>query len=788
MAGPGGSNEIIVKIVSQMKGDSKKVVDEVRKTAAAAGKAEVKEAEDTERKKYKLRESGIKKLRSATDRAAAARRRIHDIEMKDIAAEHKAQVDGISDVMKRKKEAWQYEQRISKDAHKREMAFFDERLRVSSKMRAERIKQQKEDAALAEKTAKENRQKSEKEEREKQKKLDYIYRRSTKERIQHEAQEGRQRASREKYIAARSAREKAHQEVVFAEIEERNRESTLARFGGGGRFRGVYTRSGILVGSKGEALDRSAGEAAANKYLQRKDAEKQVKSIYEDLPDYLKAGLKFIGLGLIGQTVAAGARGVGLVRSARQSSVALRGLERASAVDYSMQNPDLRAAATMGRSPAEYYQARAAAQMGGAGVTGMDMLAFTGTTGLSFGEAASMFDKSTSRGKKVQKDLNQMFGTAVEMGFKTQARQNRFVGAFQDVMMSMHGYVRGGASTPKMLGVARSFSEAGGALGGMFALPAMEQFQAAATGFDPMSSKAAFMRYALGYGRPGSKMSFFQAEAMRRRGLAGDPAMAKKVVSSLREMTGGDVDQMSYMLVNMFGLKQGQAESLLRTGKLEAGKPADKFSREEARARTPPKVRELAERNINLAQSMESLTDSIDSLNETFERLAGRVAPVVEKGVKTYQKLPEAFAPAKKPFEVNKSTPPAPDVTATVESQASAAEMQVNELRRRSQDRNLPPGERQAAAAQVATAKARAANLRTAALAKMAHEAGGTSEQVTDIATKSPDLSSGLSKIADLMKQAGKAMSDLSFGVGGKVQTAPQSKSGSPFTIPPQGN
>ena len=71
MAGPGGSNEIIVKIVSQMKGDSKKVVDEVRKTAAAAGQAEVKETEKTEKAKERIAQRALARQRKLADKVEA---------------------------------------------------------------------------------------------------------------------------------------------------------------------------------------------------------------------------------------------------------------------------------------------------------------------------------------------------------------------------------------------------------------------------------------------------------------------------------------------------------------------------------------------------------------------------------------------------------------------------------------------------------------------------------------------------------------------------------------------
>lgn len=350
---------------------------------------------------------------------------------------------------------------------------------------------------------------------------------------------------------------------------------------------------------------------------------------------------KWLTMGGTAIVAAKMARGVGMNRAHSAAGMQLAGLEDYDPAVHNIYSSRYRTAANMGRSPAEYLEARAAGlRSTGGAIGGNQMLALRGTTGWSTGQAEQIAASSRNRGQNAQHDINEMFGIAIGAGYKEAARRPAFVQAFAEFMNKAHSY---GGTTAGMGQVVSTISNRGGAVAEQYAIGVTSQLQAGLTGSDPMSSHAAFGRLLTGYGKPGSGMGFFQAEAKRRKGLS-DPNMLPQILNQLREMTFGDEGAMAYQLVNQFGVSQAEAERLVGIKGLSGnGDAGNMFSPGRAANLTPQKAARYANRDVTTMQSTVKLTDSLDKLDDAAVSVAAEFEDLAKVVVNTMAALMRLF-------------------------------------------------------------------------------------------------------------------------------------------------
>lgn len=641
MAGPGGTNEIVVRIVSGLKGDGDDVVRKTRERAKKVRDTELKEKETTEKAKERIDQAAARAKERAEqkqrDDAVKSRERAQKKE-RESAIKHEEKL--VKDAQKAREKAEKDEAKRKAAAQKKEAADRSRTFAQIERAREQVIKKQEREREQA---ARKAARQAERESPEYLQRAGYMGARARILRKQgaeaYLREQGIEpKAAKAKAVpltyAQRRARAAAERNQYLAEtygsVEEGQRQERTQRARSAFASRGAYEAEGrrhILSGGTGRPW-YSIGGKISESHMSIGDQMSAVAQVATSNP-YLKTIIAAAmavyksAKSVYDMAVPVGKEGVAMNRSFGRAQAELAGMENPQARTYNIHGRRYIQAAAMGRSPTDLLRARAASLRGaGGGVSDIETLALMVNAQMGAGDAAGMMSMSMMRGKQgggIKKDINQMFAIGIAAGFKEIARQPIFARSFAEYMSKAHVT---GATTPGIGQLVATLSAAGGAGGtisGLYGLDVINKLQSGMAGPDPMSSKAAFMRYAMGYGRPGSTLDFFQAEELRRGGIMNNPQALKTVLGTLRGVTRGSERQMAYMLVNLFGLEQKQANELLKVNDIlpapEGGE--DKFSPGKAAARTPEKAKYYARQDLKLAQATTELTYAFDRLRNT---------------------------------------------------------------------------------------------------------------------------------------------------------------------------
>lgn len=676
MAGPGGSNEIIVKIVSQMKGDSKKVVDEVRKKRRAAEKSDSYQRTIEENRAYRQREANYrretKQIADKRKQEAAAWRAKESQEKKDRDRQIK------------------YEEDIAKNAQKiREKAEREEAKRKAAARRKEELARRKAERE-AERASPQ-----------------YIerqgYLRARRGAI---AKAGRERYMREKGMALPGTPEyyeqQGYKSVDAAAARKAGREKRMQELGITAAAKGAVTRVRAakapppLPGSE-EEFQMIAGQEAEKarvrgirrqvRAAQSREEQRAVSASYgkpfgplerlfakmesrfpnqagtnynaavsadreKDFRESMQKGggliKEFLGSPIAkavnwmtgGILAYAGSKirsGVQANQSFRASQDVLTGLirpgQRAGRM-FSIRNENFYEAAQYGMSPTQLMSSTAAyaRAMGEVGSQrgGLQLAKLRATTGMDVGESAGVLATIRSTGRKrrqAESDLADYFGVAFASGVTESTRQPEFVKAFSKLMVEATAQGARGPQGPGRL--VTGLAKMGGPLSQQYAIQVAQGLNQMISGGDPMSSQAAFARMAIGYGRPGSNMDFLKAESIRGKGIMANPQVLMQFLDSLRSSAFGNTAAVAYQLRTMSGgsVTQAQAEKVAQMHALGTFKPADIFNEATAKAKTPRGAVTGKINTIELMNATTKLTDAFESLNTEVSRLARAETP-----------------------------------------------------------------------------------------------------------------------------------------------------------------
>ena len=687
----GGTREIIVRLVSEMKGGAQKVVGEARKQAKAVEKAKTEEAKKGEAEREKVAEKSTKKrakaelsseekqlqekqkLKKKFENEEDKRARERNLASnKEARKARQAELKEIRDDFKKQAQEKRAEQRRAKREEKAQVKKEEQERRAQARREAREKKQadQQEAKAAKEKAAKERKEAKEKQAREKK---------SAQEKEKEEKKLAREKAAKEKKDAQESAR---ISKARYSDYKQQRAELGLDKKGSKKlsekEISDIYSGAGSDQAKEKIRQDliqdarqqRGVSASISSKRARYASARSNLAAILDtgpkrgigDLPavdqevlgaakksgDLIKQFSKTIWSSVL-TTVTAGASGYILnkVRQGtamnygfRASQDVLTGLiepgERAGSM-FSIGNRAYARGARLGMSPESLMKATAsyAKAMGeqSSQEGGLTLAKVRGTTGMSVSESAGVLASIRGRGvgaKKAENELAKMFGVAFSSGVEESTRQPEFVKSFADLMIRAHAK---GATTASAGRVVAGLGARGGALGQSYAISAAAQLDQAVSGGGPMTSQAAFTRMSIGYGRPGSKMNFFQAEAMRRKGILANPQMLMSILDTLRQTTFGNKDAMAYQLVNMYGLEQAQAEKVAGMHSLGSFKAQDIYNEAKAQAKTPRGAQVRKAADIDLMKATSGLTDKFESLNTKVSELARQKLPELMKKI-----------------------------------------------------------------------------------------------------------------------------------------------------------